>query len=101
MEHRLQQEAAHFETTVASLRASQTLHYEDVATKDTGHIWFNLNGYLMMTERISSCPETSLHVNGSQQVQYFPLWIPIIIWDNTWWYAFFFKFSPLARMTSP
>lgn len=38
MEHRLQPELAHFEITVASLRASQTLHYEDVVTKDTSQI---------------------------------------------------------------
>lgn len=39
MEHRLQQELVHFETTVASLRASQAVHYEHVVTKDTGHVW--------------------------------------------------------------
>lgn len=42
MEHRLQQEPAHFETTVASLRALQAAHYEDVVTKDTGQIWWTL-----------------------------------------------------------
>lgn len=35
MEHRLQQEVAHFETAVASLRAPQTLQDEVVATKET------------------------------------------------------------------
>lgn len=42
MEHRLQQEPFHFETAVASLRASRAEHYEDVETEDTGHVWWTL-----------------------------------------------------------
>lgn len=39
MEHRLQQEPFHFETAVASLRALQAEHYEDMPTEDTDHVW--------------------------------------------------------------
>ena len=42
MEHRLHQELVHFETTVASLRASQAEHYEDMATEDAGQVKWTL-----------------------------------------------------------
>lgn len=53
MEHRLEQGPAHFETAVASLRALPAVHYEDMATKDTGQSLVNLNGFQMISERVS------------------------------------------------
>lgn len=67
MEHRLQQELAHFETSIASFRGLQTLHYEAVAT----HIF-------------TDC-------KCSQQVQYFHFqFLNFITKETTWRYAFFY-----------